>query len=392
MKKIIQNDVFFFFTSFFFAGAQNMISQLFFETYYPDNKVILLSLTLLFGSMMTILGIRLSSRFLYVDNKIICLLAGLSIFEFVMLILTKTFVVYILSMGGACFCLNFLFNSFDNFLNRNVSDELRAFHVKMLLAFQMSAYIVSPVFFSIFLKKKMVCLPVIIIIGTLAFQSVIRERNKNIGIMSDEQTEKKVARKEPFSKRQKIFIGFCGTTFTSIYILMACLTYVFGDYLRVKNHALVSSVFMMGLVIVSLLVVIFKGNAKDDNDEVELFAPKLEIMGMLFLIIAIGLLMVKVKVTVWFYTIPAVVFGFGYGFYLCLGRRYTNCCKTGRSLVSAYNTVQNVSSLVGYIISFLIGVVSKRTGLSSIVIDLVTAVALFVCSVLQVVMWKRAET
>lgn len=391
MKKIIQNDVFFFFTSFFFAGAQNMISQLFFETYYPENKVILLSLTLLFGSAMTILGISLSSRFLDVDNRIICLLAGLSIVEFVVLILTKTFVFYILAMGGACFCLNFLFNSLDNFLNRNVSDEQRAFHVKMLLTFQMSAYIVSPVFFSIFLKKKMVCLPVIIIVGVLGFQSVIRERNKNVEIMSVGQTQKKTSKKEPLRKRQKLFIGFCGTTFTSIYILMACLTYVFGDYLRVKNHALVSSVFMMGLVIVSLLVVVFTDNVKDDNDEVELFAPKLEIMGMLMLIIAVLMLMVKVKVSVWLYVVPAVIFGFGYGYYLCLGRRYANCCKVGRSMVSAYNTVQNVSSLVGYIISFLIGIISKRTGLSSIVLDLGTAIVLFSCSILQVVMWKRAE-
>lgn len=172
---------------------------------------------------------------------------------------------------------------------------------------------------------------------------------------------------------------------------MACLMYVFGDYLKVKNHAVVSSLFMMGLVVVSLLVVVFTGNAKDENDEVELFSPNLDILGMLFLILAIVLLTIKLKVIVWFYAVPAVIFGFGYGFYLCLGRRYANCCKVGRSLVSAYNTVQNVSSITGYVISFLIGVIARKTGVSSIFIDLITASVLFTCSIIQAILWKHAD-
>ena len=341
------------YTSVFSAGMRNIVTQMFFDKYYQDDKETLVSIALFVSALFTTFGIIASSK---VNNRdvskgtkmgiVIGMTAAVSV-SFAAMFLVRTFIMYTLLFGISSFCINYMYNVFDVFISANVSAEERERNVSVLLSYQMAGYIVGPLFFSFFAAKPWLC-----IAFTLAAQLVgyiyvgadyIRCTSQTRKQKVAEKAEKKYDTIDTdIKKSDSKAMSYCFFMYCATNMLMPSIAYLMKDYLNVQGYAVKSSLFLAAVVIVSSAVIVLASAKKMWRLS---FASPLAMGAALLLILMLR------SSNICILAAAALISGAGYGIFLSGSRFYANAAETERDLVHRYNKVMTESTLIGYIIS-----------------------------------------
>ena len=121
VQKHLVRDLMYLYTSIISAGMRNIVSQMFFDSYYPENKETLVSLSLFFNALFTMFGIMASTRMLRSTEwtkgrKKSIVTVGMSFIfcmSFASMFIVKNFAAYTAMFCITGFALNFLYNVFS---------------------------------------------------------------------------------------------------------------------------------------------------------------------------------------------------------------------------------------------------------------------------------------
>lgn len=394
MKKIFARNLTYLYTSIFCAGIQNIVTQMFFDRHYPEGKDTLMSIALFFGALFTMLGILASSPEVegrsahpYATKRsrsaLVAAMVGTILLTFSGLFFVKSFLAYTILFSAASFCVNYIYNILDVFLTATVEEKHKTHSVRVLLGYQMSGYVIAPLFFSCFVDKPAICIGFTVIAGLLGYlpagleymgRGLVRkaevkasgvdeasgqaEELSEVGIQGpatemagDAQTDGDVI------FRDRLAMVYCFFTFMAFYVLMPSVAYLLKDYLGIENYAVQSSLFMAGVVVVSSLVIAL-GPAKK--------LWKFRIATPVLSTVALLILMITRSSHPLVLALAVIICGLGYGTFLSGGRSYVNEGEAERNLVNRYNKNMTIASLLAYLLAAGISFLCERSGVAVI--------------------------
>ena len=365
-RNLLLRDLMYLYTSIFCASIQNIVTQMFFDRYDPENKELLLFTTLFCGAVCTMLGILASSR---MRKNGIVLLTGMIaavILSFAGLFYIGTFWMYTILFCIASFCINYVYNTFDVYITATVPPENREWNVRVLLGYQMAGYLISPLFFSVFASRSWVCITFSVLLGLCSYVPI----GKEYSMASKHIPEKKADVKWSVTllEEDRKPMLYCFFMFMAIYILMPSIAYLLKDYLGVSGYAVRSSLFLAGIVLFSSVVVLFC--PAPDMWRARIASP-LILMGALIILLLLRSGHAAVLAA------TAVVSGGGYGIFLSGSRHYVNTAEAERHLIARYNQIMTGASLAGYLFSALIGWFCTQRGIPAVPVKYSVILLLF---------------
>ena len=351
--RVLLRNLMYLYTSVFCAGIQNIVTQLFFDRYYSQQKEVLLAVALFCGALCTMLGVMASARARRVKAPLLGLMITAVIGSFAGLFYVQAAFSYILLFSLASFAINFAYNTLDMYLTGTVPERVRELNVRVLLGYQMAGYLIAPLFFSVFASRPAACIALVLALGLASFvpsSLSYLSRGRNLP-ERERQQEAKAKGERPQEGRREL--RFCFFMFMAVYIFLPSVAYMMEDYLKLPGHALVTSLFLGGTVLVSSGVILF------------LPAPELWRKRFLSPLIMAGALLLLLFLqgrSAGFLVLAALLSGLGYGMYLSGSRHYVNTGEESLSLVGRYNEGMTAASLLAYLLSGLIGYACSRLG------------------------------
>jgi|GEM_PF-2877925 len=381
MKKIFARNLTYLYTSIFCAGIQNIVTQMFFDRHYPEGKDTLMSIALFFGALFTMLGILASSPEVegrsahpYATKRsrsaLVAAMVGTILLTFSGLFFVKSFLAYTILFSAASFCVNYIYNILDVFLTATVEEKHKTHSVRVLLGYQMSGYVIAPLFFSCFVDKPAICIGFTVIAGLLGYlpagleyvgRGLVRKENsdKKDGSVAEMSGNAQTAGDmDPgIVSQDRLAMVYCFFTFMAFYVLMPSVAYLLKDYLGIENYAVQSSLFMAGVVVVSSLVIAL-GPAKK-LWKARIATPVLSTVALLILMITRSSHPLVLALAV-------IICGLGYGTFLSGGRSYVNEGEAERNLVNRYNKNMTIASLLAYLLAAGISFLCESGGVAVI--------------------------
>ena len=371
MKKIFARNLTYLYTSIFCAGIQNIVTQMFFDRHYPEGKDTLMSIALFFGALFTMLGILASSPEVegrsahpYATKRsrsaLVAAMVGTILLTFSGLFFVKSFLAYTILFSAASFCVNYIYNILDVFLTATVEEKHKTHSVRVLLGYQMSGYVIAPLFFSCFVDKPAICIGFTVIAGLLGYlpsgleyvgRGLVRKAETKVEVASVVEVDGDVIFQD------RLAMVYCFFTFMAFYVLMPSVAYLLKDYLGIENYAVQSSLFMAGVVVVSSLVIAL-GPAKK--------LWKFRIATPVLSTVALLILMITRSSHPLVLALAVIICGLGYGTFLSGGRSYVNEGEAERNLVNRYNKNMTIASLLAYLLAAGISFLCERSGVAVI--------------------------
>jgi MFS family permease len=384
------------YTSVFSAGMRNIVTQIFFDTYYPEDKETLVSIALFFSALCTTVGIISSSRVnegnIPKRSKIVITM-GMTILvsiSFASMFLVRTFMVYTLLFGIASFGINYMYNVYDVFISGSVSPEERENNVRILLSYQMAGYVVGPFFFSVFAENQFMCIVFVLFAQLAGYATVayeyIKAPSKNI--VKNSSPEKKKKFKNNFSldssvkKNDQKAMTFCFLMYFSTEVLLPSIAYLLKDYLKVSGYAIKSSIFLAIVVISSAVVIVFFSAPRSWEMR---YVPPMS-MG-----IALSVLMILRSNHMLTLAVIALASGLGYGMFLSGSRYYANSAEAERGLVHRYNMIKTEATLLGYLASAFISWICGMKNFSVVPAKMCLIISLLALALFQSSFFKLKE-
>ena len=382
------------YTSVFSAGMRNIVTQMFFDKYYPEDKETLVSIALFFSALCTTVGIISSSKVnegnIPKRSRIVITL-GMTILvsiSFASMFLVKTFIVYTLLFGIASFGINYMYNIYDVFISGTVSPEERENNVRILLSYQMAGYVVGPFFFSYFSTSPQLCIAFVLFAQLAGYATVAYEY---IRVPSKADHKRQISEKKEtiteipiinsiIQKNDQKAMTFCFLMYFSTEVLLPSIAYLLKDYLKMDDYAIKSSIFLAIVVITSAVVIVFFSAPK---------AWEMRYVPPLTMGIALSVLMLLRSNQMFTLAVIALASGLGYGMFLSGSRYYTNSAEKERGLVHKYNKVKTEATLLGYLVSTFISWICVKKGFSVVPAKMCLIISLLALALFQSSFFKQ---
>ncbi|MBR6984484.1 MAG: hypothetical protein IKH75_13340 [Ruminococcus sp.] len=385
VQKHLVRDLMYLYTSIISAGMRNIVSQMFFDSYYPENKETLVSLSLFFNALFTMFGIMASTRMLRSTEwtkgrKKSIVTVGMSFLfcmSFASMFMVKNFAAYTAMFCITGFALNFLYNVFDVFISGDTAPEEKEKNVRILLTYQMAGYIIGPLFFSLFEGSSLMCMCIAVGLLLICYLPVSSSYISS-SVAVRKTAEASAVRHSSLSLKDKdnivmlySFMMSCATN-----VLMTSVAYTMKDYLLVENYALTSSLFLAGTVLVSAAVIALIPAMK---------LWKLQWAAPLSIALALALIMILKSSSPILLTIAAVLSGAGNSIFLSGSRYYVNSAEPERGLVQRYNRTMTEATLIGFMVTAAISWLCERNGFTVVpakltaIIIMLAAALIFGC-------------
>lgn len=389
MKKLLIRDMMYLYTAVFLAEMRNLVTQNFFDEYYPAKKETFVAFALFFSTLCTMFGIMASSKLIRQNMEsemtksrkltmtlVITFVISVS---FAALFFVKNAVVYIIIFSAFSFFLNFMYNVFDVFMSGNVSAEEKEMNVRILVAYQMLGYIIGPLLYSFLSKQIMVFIVISILLLLICYFPVSREYViLSMGKLNKLSKKKKAAtasrHKADIStkKHDKLVMLYSFMMFCAINSLTPSIAYLVKDFLKVEDYTKTSSYFLAGTVIVSVIIIVFIPAAK--NWQLHTVAP------VSFIIALIIILMFKSSNAL-VLAVCASLCGLGNGIFLAGSRYYVSSVDAERGLVAKYNKIMTVGTLFGFTLTAIVSWYCIRNNTDVVPVKLLTIMFIFVGAV-----------
>ena len=389
MTKHLIRDLMYLYTAVFLAEMRNLVTQNFFDEYYPAKKETLVAFALFFSTLFTMFGIMSSAQIIKRNlasdmtkgsklgmTVLVTLVISLS---FTALFFVKDYIVYIAVFSLFSFSLNFIYNIFDVFISGNVSPEDKEKNVRILVAYQMAGYIVGPLLYS-FLAKRIIVFIVVSIILLLACYLPVSREYVSLAMNPKKSHNKKAASgvhhvaDEATKKADKIVMMYSFMMFCATNSLTPSIAYLMKDFLKVKDYTTKSSYFLAGTVIVSVIVIVMIPAIK--NWKIRILAP-------LSFISALIIILTFKSSSLPALAVCASLCGFGNGVFLSGSRYYVSSAGTERGLVAKYNKIMTIGTLFGFTLTAVISWYCIRNDTDVIPVKLLTIMFVFVGAVLM---------
>ncbi len=366
-----RNSVYFYLT-FFSAGTQGIITQLFVRNYYPDYKELLLPIILVTGSIAYVLGIWLSGKYLDLPINIIKIMLCLNFAGFFGVLIAKSMIFYIIFYALACFSCNFAYNFLDHyFINSSEQIEIST-HVKSMLSYQMLAFMLAPLFFSISTGNIILLLSVITFIAIVSLTPIFRKEEK-----TDEHIvidKKAIKGKIILSIEEKLFIFYTTLFMAIVAMAISMMVYILSEYYSFPNFAVKSGISLMIMSIsAGLGILIVRSSSESDfNTDDKAFAyknfrPRLQSTIILLTLSMTLLLLAKLFDSFIFVAAILAVLGFVNGLFLSSTRKFagiTSVRKNRPELLTVFNNLQSISSLLGYGICIVLSIIVRHLNIN----------------------------
>ncbi len=383
VRKHFVRDLMYLYTSVFSAGMRNIVSQMFFDSYYPANKEALVSLSLFFNAVYTMLGIMASSQLLRSEKwnsrrkktVMTAVMTAAVCISFASMFLVRTFLSYTVMFCISGFSLNFLYNVFDVFISGTVEPVERERNVRVLLTYQMAGYIIGPLLFSLFADSAWLCVGIAVGMLFICFLPVSREyikADKAAHPVSDLSNSGRKARiKSLFSRcnGDNIVMFYSFMMYCATNTLMPSVAYIMKDHLHAENYAVKSSIFLAGTVLVSAAVIALLPAMK---------LWKLRNAAPLSIAAALAMIIILRSDNVFLLAAAAILSGAGNGIFLSGSRFYVNAAAPERGLVQRYNRVITGATLIGYMVAALISWLCVKNGITVVPAKLTAIIIMLV--------------
>ena len=368
------------YTSVFFAGIQNIVTQMFFDAHYPDNKETLMFVTLFCGSVFSVLGIIASARavgpvtsrrFARKRQRLIMVtvMTAMIVTSFSGLFYVGSFILYTLFFCIACFCINYIYNILDVFMTADVPSVDKERNVRVLLGYQMLGYMAAPLFFSAFVSAPLICIGFAVTAGIIGYlpggSDYVRKGHAITETVTFNGKDKNGSRvtDNGFSA-----MCYCFLMFTGVYMLMPSVAYLFKDYLYTDNYASQSSMFLAGIVFVSSVVILLGNERK---------LWQFNTASPLAMVTAILILLLLRSSHIAVLISAAVISGIGYGVYLSGSRYFVNAADAQLGMVTKHNKTLTIGSLFGYLLSAGVGFICEHNGFPVVPVKFIIIMVIF---------------
>jgi hypothetical protein len=368
---IWQRNCVYFYLTFFSAGTQGIITQLFVQRHYAEYKETLLPLILIAGSIAYISGIWLSGKNLHLPVGFIKAALFCNFVGFLVVLTTQSLALYICSYVMACFACNFTYNYLDQyFIHSSKATDLGA-HVKSMLSYQMLAFMLAPMFFSLSTGN----IP-LILGGTILVALVGTSPIFGLGKNSSPQTnnEEHLARKKTgLRRKEKIFVLYTMLFMAIVNMAASMMVYILAEYYKFPNYAVKSGICLMIMSLLSGLGILLlkspESDAGEDDRTFEYnnFRPGLQFVIVLATLAMTLLLLLKLSDHFIFVAIVLSVLGITNGLFLSSTRKFAGAIsvrENRRDLLNIFNNLQSISSLAAYGTCIGLSVIARVYGLN----------------------------
>ena len=385
--SIFLRNFFFFYISTIYVGTLNVMPQIFFLEYYPENKTEFMALFLILGILSSIIGVLISHRnivnpkFVFKKNRISQIFI-LSIITFSALFAVKNIVPYFLSFIVLEFAVGYLYNFLDQCFVKITPQSKISVHVKANLLYFMSGSILAPFYLSFFYSNTILNIVVFSSMGIVAMFFVTRNISGNF---SNQFLQKSDVLNKPLEIGNWLFIFY--STVINIVIMMfaSLMIYLLKDYYHLENSEARGSMligFISFISVVSIFSTFFLkkpipipiATAKINRHvEAKLFPFFSNLFAIILLFLSITMAYLKLSYSIIYILFVGLLAGIGHGLFINSTRNYASSISiqlNKQRLLSIYNNLSNYGALISFGIILLISFLSKRLSFDFYVIIL----------------------
>jgi hypothetical protein len=396
----------FFYLSFFSAGTQGVVTQLFLREHYPESKELLLPVVLILGALAYLLGIRAAARRPEAPVAVLRIMLLANAGGFALILVARSLAAYVLLYCASCFACNFAYNYLDRRAVHSSRSRLDP-HVKSLLAYQVLAFVFSPLFFAFGRRLPIpmaLAVPVIALVTCLPAVLSFGQGSSSAPKLSEE------ARKDAMyhlSRSDKIFVAYVLVFLAAVSIAVSMMAFLVSEYYRIEDYAEKSSIVLASMSAAAAAAILIlrrpssarppTGCARPDKKEPR-FRIGLHATIMLTSLAMATLLTARLSLRFSYVLAPCAVLGFMYGLFLNSTRSFAAAASAQagkQGLLSVYNSLQSLASLAGYVATFLSWLLASKAGGQFYFVVMASIVALLALDLLLIFMWigssRRSE-
>jgi hypothetical protein len=334
-----------FFLSFLMSGNGNALPQVFFQRYYPEQKALLLSITLLLSNVAAITGIWLSRR-VHARRWLAAFMMLATSATAEALISSVTAIHFIACLVLIQFADNFLLNQIDHAAVAR-SGGLRGFNDGISNAARLLGMLSAPAFFTLFSDRPIVEGIVIAGLGAVAMAGcVLLFQGQSLAAKEKHAFEQLAV---PDSSDWLVF-AYATAVYSAMYLFAANTIYLLKDVFHIpaaetQGGSTIVTVFLSALIVNAAVAAV----GRSSLGGIRPFALALPALA---LILASGLILAGIKPDFGLCLAAAAVIGGCYGVFLWQIRDYSShAAKQGKtSLLSWFNNIGNISALFAFML------------------------------------------
>lgn len=350
-----------FFLSFLMSSNSGVVPQLFFQRVHPDEKTLLLAISLFVSTLAANLAVVLSRRHSLSGRAVVVSLLATVVATLTLYAVSHS-VVFVLALIAVQFAANHLTHQLDQAAVARAG-ALRRFNDAVGTLGRLVGVLVAPAFLTMYFDAKNVIIPVALVIGLGACIGAAR-LFATAPVPPDVEAGAPVG-EQPCDRTDLLVFGYVVTMFSTLYLFAANMIYLFRDLFLMPNAETSGGMAMMLVfgcaVLANVAVAVFKRNGSENPNRVVRVVP-LSLPALLLIgaggSIALGFRTTSLAIVL----SAAACFGTAYGVFLMEVREYTShgVRHGGKTiLLSWFNNMANVGSLVAFTI--MLGLASVRT-------------------------------
>ncbi|MDP4181598.1 MAG: hypothetical protein Q8942_10940 [Bacillota bacterium] len=399
--SIYKRNIIYFFCSFIWAATISILPQVFFMTYYPEQKNTYLSLFLLLGTLASIAGILTSHNnsfyFSITENTgrrsflaVCCIFTMAATYSG--LFLVKNLFLYLV-----CFVLmKFISNLFYNFIDRffvECSDQQQIrIHVQANLLFQLLGLMAAPLYFSFFSGNKILSISLIWVIAIFSLCYMMTDIRK----MSTNSRKNKVLDRafpqKKISRYHHLFTAYSLLILTAVNMMISMMIYILKDYYHFSNASEKGGVVIGVISVLAVITVLFSvvfvkpfTPIKNNHNVRQKFPVRANGIAIWGFILIIGAFYLKITDSFFILLCFCSFAGIFYGIFLYSTRNYASSASLNTGLISIYNNLPNYASLVGSLLILSVSLLAKTQAMDFSKLMLEIILVLFILALFALI-------
>jgi len=376
-----------FFLSFLMSGNANALPQVFFQRNYPEQKTLLLSITLLSSTIAAITGILVSRRIR--PRRIVVAIAILITTVIAEALLSAhTVAHFILCLVLVQFADNFLLNQIDH-AAVDRAGQLRGFNDGAGTAARLLGMLSAPAFFTVFAGNDPIEKTVIAVLGIAAMVGCLQLFRLQPTSEAKQQVSKQLSMPD---RADWLVFAYAIAVYAALYLFAANMIYLLKDLFHIpgaetRGGAAIVTVFLAALAANATMAVAKRSSHQTGGRDLRTAALALPTVALIF---AAGFILAGIQVDNSLCLAAAAVIGACYGVFLWEVRDYSSrAARQGKTaLLSWFNNMANISSLFAF--GLMLALASGRSGIYYLwlmwaIIGVLTAgLILLFCAAVQV--------
>ena len=364
-------EIVFLFLSLLFAGTIYVIPQTFLLKYYPEDKNTLLTFLIIAGTIAAILGVWMSNGRRI--NKALChrrystvlLLIALTIL-FNLLYFIHTIALFICVLAAVKFISNLVYNYLDTSFSGSSGEHGLKQHVKAVLLYQLLAYILAPVYFSVFFFKAPFNVIGISLVSIFSIVFILKAK----GIAAATAANPVKAREDRLDRVERSFLAYSMLIQVGMMIISSLAIFILRDYYFYEDAVLKGGILVGYISFISVAAIFAtafyrkRSDKKSDAKGIVLPTATNYAAAALFFISAL-LLLARLSHAFAYLLVIGTLTGAAYGLYLHSTRTYANM-KASREhktrVLVHYNNLPNIGTLISLSLVYIFTQISGRMG------------------------------